>query len=150
MSPNDVSLRFRFLYWFYFHGARIQFWLSQRIRPAGICALLVTTVASFMCVGQPKDSIFQLFCFSFGLLALALIWTILRRARIALLRITQTHTPQQPTWITPPSISSRSPTQPLRIQPKRRALRKPTQRLRPNHCLLPLALVDFTPPQLFL
>ena len=82
MSASDVSRRFRLLYWFYFHGARVQFWLSQRIRPAGICALIVTSVASFMCVGQPKNSIFQIFCFSFGLLVLALIWAMFRRATI--------------------------------------------------------------------
>lgn len=83
MSPSDVSQRFRILYWFYYRGARMQFWLSQRIRPAGICALIVTTIASFLCVGQPKNSIFQLFCFCFGLLALALIWTIFRRANVS-------------------------------------------------------------------
>jgi uncharacterized protein (DUF58 family) len=83
MSPSDVSLRFRILHWFYFRGARMQFWLSHRIRPAGICALLVITLASFMCVGQPKNSIFQLFSFSFALLVLALIWTSLRRAKVS-------------------------------------------------------------------
>jgi uncharacterized protein (DUF58 family) len=83
MSPSSVSRRFRILYWFYFHGARLQFWLSQRIRPAGICALLVTSLASFMCVGQPKNSIFQIFCFSFGLIAIALIWATLRRTKVS-------------------------------------------------------------------
>lgn len=83
MSPNSVSRRYRFLYWFYLHGARMQFWLSRRIRPAGICALLVTSLASFMCVGQPKNSVFQIFCFSFGLVALALIWATLRRVKVS-------------------------------------------------------------------
>lgn len=83
MSPSSVSRRFRFLYWFYFNGARLQFWLSHRIRPAGICALIATSVASFLCVGQPKNSIFQIFCFSFGLIVLALIWASLRRATVS-------------------------------------------------------------------
>lgn len=82
MSSSSVSRRFRFLYRFYFNGARLQFWFSQRIRPAGICALLVTSLASFMCVGQPKNSIFQLFCLSFGLVVLAFIWASLRRASV--------------------------------------------------------------------
>lgn len=61
----------------------MQFWLSQRIRPAGICAMLVTSLGSFMCVGQPKASIFQFFCFSFGLVLLAFVWTALRRANVS-------------------------------------------------------------------
>lgn len=82
MSSGSVSWRFRFLYGFYCHGARLRFWFGQRIRPAGICAIFVTTLASFMCVGQPKNSIFQLFCLSFGLVILALIWASLRRAKV--------------------------------------------------------------------
>lgn len=83
MSPSDVSWRFRFLHRFYCRGANLQFWLSQRLRPAGICALLITAIASFFCVGHPKDSIFQLFCFSFGLVAFTIIWATLRRAHVS-------------------------------------------------------------------
>ena len=82
MSSSSVSRRFRLLYWFYSHVARWQFWFKQRIRPAGICALLVTLLASFMSIWQPKNSIFQLFCFSFGLILLAFIWACLRRAQV--------------------------------------------------------------------
>ena len=82
MSSSSVSRRFRVLYWFYYHGARWHFWFKQRIRPAGICALIVTLLASFMSIGQPKNSIFQLFCFSFGLILLAFIWVCLRRAQV--------------------------------------------------------------------
>ncbi|MFN5870782.1 MAG: hypothetical protein ACK46A_15820, partial [Akkermansiaceae bacterium] len=39
-------------------------------------------MASFFCVGHPKDSIFQLFCFSFGLIAFTIIWSTLRRAKV--------------------------------------------------------------------
>lgn len=83
MNPSDVSLRFRLLHWFYVRGASFQFWLTQRIRPAGICAMLVTSIASFMCIGQPKSSVFQIFCLSLGLVILALIWTSLRRATVS-------------------------------------------------------------------
>jgi uncharacterized protein (DUF58 family) len=82
MSPSDVSWRFRFLHRFYCRSATFQFWLSQRIRSAGIFALIVTALASFFCVGHPKDSIFQLFCFSFGLVAFTIIWSTLRRANV--------------------------------------------------------------------
>ena len=82
MSSSSVSRRFRLLYWSYYHGAKWQFWFKQRIRPAGLCALIVTSLASFMSIGQPKNSIFQLFCFSFGLILLAFIWVCLRRAQV--------------------------------------------------------------------
>jgi uncharacterized protein (DUF58 family) len=35
-----------------------------------------------MSIGQPKNSIFQLFCFSFGLILLAFIWACMRRAQV--------------------------------------------------------------------
>lgn len=83
MSDSSISQRFKILHAFYFRGARVQFWLNQRIRPAGICALIATSIASFLCVGQPKGSIFQIFCYSLGLVILTLLWTLLRRAKIS-------------------------------------------------------------------
>jgi uncharacterized protein (DUF58 family) len=80
MSP--VSRRFRLLHAFYSRGASIQFWLKCRMRRAGICALLATSAASFLSIGNPKAPIFQLFSFSFGLVLLALIWTFMRRATV--------------------------------------------------------------------
>jgi len=82
MRAKVEPWRFRILHWFYFHGAAAQFWLSRRIRPAGIAALLITSLASFMSVGQPKNSVFQIFCFSFGLVALGLFWALFRSAKV--------------------------------------------------------------------
>lgn len=61
----------------------MQNWFRRRIRPAGLGALLAVAVGSFLSVGQPKNSIFQIFCFSLGLVALSLTWTFFRRARIS-------------------------------------------------------------------
>lgn len=46
-------------------------------------ALLVVSLGSFLSVGQPKDPIFQIFCFSLGLVALSLTWTLFRRAKLS-------------------------------------------------------------------
>lgn len=45
--------------------------------------LLVVSLGSFLSVGQPKDPIFQIFCFSLGLVALSLTWTLFRRAKLS-------------------------------------------------------------------
>lgn len=46
-------------------------------------ALLVVSLGSFLSVGQPKDPIFQIFCFSFGLVMVSLIWTLFRGAKLS-------------------------------------------------------------------
>lgn len=60
----------------------MQHWFSRRIRPAGMGALLVVCLGSFMSIGQPRNSVFQIFCFSLAMVALALVWVILRRAKL--------------------------------------------------------------------
>lgn len=45
--------------------------------------LLVVSVGSFLSVGQPKDPIFQIFCFSLGLVMVSLTWTLFRRAKLS-------------------------------------------------------------------
>jgi uncharacterized protein (DUF58 family) len=77
--------RFHILHHFYHRGAAVQHWFGRRIRPAGAGALLVVSLASFMCVGQPKNSIFQIFCFSLGLVLLSLMWVLFRRAKLSAL-----------------------------------------------------------------
>ena len=58
--------RFRILHAFYSRGSGLQHWVARRIRPPGLACMMVVCLASFMSIGQPKDSVFQLFCFSFG------------------------------------------------------------------------------------
>jgi hypothetical protein len=67
----------------YRHGASVRHWFARRIRPAGVGALLVVSLGIFLSVGQPKDPIFQIFCFSLGLVTLSLTWTLFRRAKLS-------------------------------------------------------------------
>jgi uncharacterized protein (DUF58 family) len=46
-------------------------------------ALLVVSLGSFLSVGQPKDPIFQIFCFSLGLVMMSFTWTLFRRAKLS-------------------------------------------------------------------
>jgi uncharacterized protein (DUF58 family) len=78
-----MSLRFRILYFFYHRSAAVQHWFGRRIRPAGAGAMLVVSLGSFMSLGQPKNSIFQIFCFSLAMVLLSLGWVIFRRAKLA-------------------------------------------------------------------
>ena len=77
-----MNLRFRILHYIYHRGAAVQHWFGRRIRPAGAGALLVVSLGCFMSVGQPKNSIFQVFCFSLGMVALSLAWVIFRKAKL--------------------------------------------------------------------
>lgn len=43
----------------------------------------MVSLASFLSIGQPKTPIFQIFCFSLGLVSLSLVWTLLRRAKLS-------------------------------------------------------------------
>ncbi len=45
--------------------------------------MVAISLSAFMSIGQPKDSIFQIFCFSLGLVALSLCWVIFRGARLS-------------------------------------------------------------------
>lgn len=76
-------MRFEILHPLYHRGSSVQHWFGRRIRPAGVGALLMVSLASFLSVGQPKDPIFQIFCFSLGLVTLSLTWTFFRRAKLS-------------------------------------------------------------------
>ena len=43
----------------------------------------MVSLGIFLSVGQPKDPIFQIFCFSLGLVTLSLTWTLFRRAKLS-------------------------------------------------------------------
>lgn len=67
----------------YHRGEAMRNWFARRIRPAGVGVCVVIVISCFLTAGDPRDSIFQIFSFAFGLALLALIWTSLRRANIA-------------------------------------------------------------------
>jgi len=79
---REIPKRFSILHAFYNRGAAVQHWFAQRIRPAGAACLMVVCFAAFMSIGQPKDSIFQVFCFSLGLLTLGFCWVLFRSAKL--------------------------------------------------------------------
>ena len=79
----SADKRCRLLHRFYYRGASVQHWFSRRIRPAGFGGILVASFASFLSIGQPRNSIFQIFCFSVGLLVLSFLWVIFRRAKLS-------------------------------------------------------------------
>ena len=60
----------------------MQHWFSMRIRPAGVGAMLIVSLASFMCIGQPRNSVFQIFCFSLAMVLAALCWVVFRRSSL--------------------------------------------------------------------
>ncbi len=75
-------MRFRILHFFYKNGAAIRHWLTMRIRPPGLALLLIATLAGFLCIGQPRNSVFQIFCLSIVLLSISMLWAVFRRAKI--------------------------------------------------------------------
>ncbi|MGJ8644185.1 MAG: DUF58 domain-containing protein [Luteolibacter sp.] len=77
-----MNQRFRILHAFYNSGSAVQHAFGRRIRPAGAGALLVVSLASFMTIGQPKNSVFAVFAFSLCLTLLALIFVIFRSAKL--------------------------------------------------------------------
>lgn len=77
-----MSRRFRILHAFYYGGSAVQHAFGRRIRPAGAGAMLVVSLAGFMTIGQPKNSVFAVFAFSLGLTLLALCWVLFRSAKL--------------------------------------------------------------------
>ena len=77
-----MNHRFRILHASYSFGSAVQHAFGRRIRPAGAGALLVVSLASFMAIGQPRNSVFAIFAFSLGLILLALFFVIFRSAKL--------------------------------------------------------------------
>ncbi|MFD2256539.1 DUF58 domain-containing protein [Luteolibacter algae] len=78
-----METRFRYLHWTYYRGDAVQHWFSRRIRPAGIAIILTVIFAAFMSIGQHRNAIYQMFCFSFGLAFISLLWVIFRNAKLS-------------------------------------------------------------------
>ena len=81
MTPTER--RFQLLHFLYRRGAAVQHWFSMRIRPAGVAAMLIVSLASFMSIGQPRNSVFQIFCFSLAMVLAALFWVVFRRSSLS-------------------------------------------------------------------
>lgn len=66
----------------YWHGAKLNFFVSRRIRPAGVGLALVMIPAGFLCIGYESPPVFQIFSFCLALGAIGLPWALLRRAKL--------------------------------------------------------------------
>jgi uncharacterized protein (DUF58 family) len=73
----------RVLHRAYFQGAGITHFYARRICPAGIGLALVLLLGSVLGVGQPRQSVYQLFSLAFGMAALGLPLAMRRRASVA-------------------------------------------------------------------
>jgi len=72
----------RWLHRSYSRGTQINHFIASRLRPAGIGICLLLILASFMGIGQPRDSVYVIFSLTFGITLIALPWAMLRRARV--------------------------------------------------------------------
>jgi uncharacterized protein (DUF58 family) len=72
----------RFLYFSYSASARVGFFFSRRIRPAGIALIFLLILATGLGVGHQRDSVYYIFSFLCALILIALPWAFLRSAKI--------------------------------------------------------------------
>jgi len=87
-TPRGAEVRLwrRWMYRSYHRSAGVNFFLSRRVRPAGIALLLVLIMASVLGIGQQKNPVYELFslCVAMGLIGLP--WVICRRATLEAVR----------------------------------------------------------------
>jgi uncharacterized protein (DUF58 family) len=94
--PDSRPRRWRFFpqdpgYEFYRRGTAVNHWLRRRLRPAGICLLIVIVVAAGAAAGNAEPPVFRTFCLACGLMAVALAWMPFRRAKLAARRELPAH-----------------------------------------------------------
>ena len=80
------GLRMRLLHLLYSRGTAMNFWIARRLGPAGMGMCLLMIATSFIAMGQPRDSAYQLFSMTFSLGMIGLVWAVSRRARARVLR----------------------------------------------------------------
>jgi uncharacterized protein (DUF58 family) len=80
-APPSAALP-RWLHPAYFHGSSVGQFCLRRVCPAGHCLAAVLLLGSILALGQPRESVYELFSLAcgMGLLALPLVW--LRRAAV--------------------------------------------------------------------
>jgi len=80
-APHSAAF-LRLLHRSYFHSSSIGHFFMRRLRPAGIGLAAVLLLGGILGLGQPRESVYELFSLAFGLglLGLPLAW--LRRARV--------------------------------------------------------------------
>lgn len=81
----------RWLHRTYFRTSGVHFFVSRRVRPAGVALGLVFVLATCLGIGHERGSIYQLFSLSFAMLALGLPWAFLRKAKLQAERLVPRH-----------------------------------------------------------
>jgi uncharacterized protein (DUF58 family) len=70
------------LYGLYFRSSEFHHFVSQRLRPAGVALGLVLLLATCLAIGHDRNSIYQLFSLSLGMVLIGIPWAMLRRANL--------------------------------------------------------------------
>lgn len=83
--------RMALLHRLYHRGAAVNHYIARRLRPAGIGVCVVLIVASFMGLGEQRDSTYQMFSLAFALAATGLLWAVMRRAKLRAVRLMPRH-----------------------------------------------------------
>lgn len=66
----------------YSRGAALNFFVSRRIRPAGVGVIIVIVLTAGIGFGQPKIPVYQIFSLTTGMGLIAIPWAFSRRARM--------------------------------------------------------------------
>ena len=75
-----------YLHKLYFRGAGIHHFLSRRCRPAGIALGLVLVLATCLIIGHDRNSVYQLFSLSLGMVLIGIPWALSRSATVEAIR----------------------------------------------------------------
>ena len=88
--PSARPMRWRrldpYLHKLYFRGAGIHHFLSRRCRPAGIALGLVLVLATCLIIGHDRNSVYQLFSLSLGMVLIGIPWAMFRSATVEAIR----------------------------------------------------------------
>lgn len=76
---------------FYRRGTALNHWLRRRIRPPGICLLIVIVIAAGAAAGNAEPPVFQTFSLACALVAVAIGWLPFRRAKLEAVRELPAH-----------------------------------------------------------
>ena len=71
-----------YLHKLYFRGSGIYHFLARRCRPAGIALGLVLVLATFLIIGHDRNSVYQLFSLSLGMVLIGIPWAMSRSATV--------------------------------------------------------------------
>ncbi|MCX6877952.1 MAG: DUF58 domain-containing protein [Verrucomicrobia bacterium] len=89
-APHSAAF-LRLLYRAYFHNSGLGHLLMRRVCPAGLGLAVVLMLAGVLGVGQPRQSVFELFALACGMGMLGLPLVLMRRASVAASREVPRH-----------------------------------------------------------